>query len=281
MRIRIVSVMISALVAAGIAPTMAVAVTAASTATKCVINGQDGGRCPKPGSYYTAPRKIELAKGPGYTTTIVYDTVTDYSPQPPATVPTAFQVVMRVTAREKITISCKAGGHQLVPSDTHMNLYFNGTPLGYVPAYKSTCGDDPRTSIVLKPGQSTSWYAEFHYTPHPRDTISISQLSYATAIFHPFGSRALLPYPSSGPGSLSKSQATSDISYAKSFVAGAIHTIGDDVDSLGLNTEQWQDLGQLILQIPSCLIDLHDGQVSQDCYDTFTNFLDFAAPPVS
>ena len=277
----LVAAITAALLATGMTAPVAVAATVSARAAKCIITGPGGGPCPKLGAYYPSPRKVQLPKGSTYTTTIAYDNVTDYSKQASGTVPTAFIVEWTVTAQKTTTITCQLNGHQLIPSDTHMNLYLNGTDLGYVPAYKLTCGDNPNFKVVLKPGKSTNYFVKFHFTPHPGYEISISQLSYSTVIFHPFGSRVRLPYQSKGPGSLSKAQVKKDLSYAKSFLVDLLHGIGDNLNSFGLNLDQWQALGQLIFEIPSCSASLSLGNPNQDCFNAFTDFLNFTAPPVS
>ena len=151
------------------------------------------------------------------------EAVTDYSPQPSGTVPTAFMVEFRATAQRNVTISCKFGSRQTVPSDTHMNLYLNGTDTGYVPAYKSTCGDNPNTNIVLTPGKSTYWFVLFHFTPHPGNMISISQFAYSTPVFHPYGSMVRIPYSSP----LSPGQLAADFNYLGSFLGNLANIVSE------------------------------------------------------
>jgi len=275
-----IGLMTVVLTACAVAAPMASAATASRNAATCVIHGPGGGPCPKLGSYYPSPRTVQLPKGPGYTTTFVYDDVTDYSPQPPGTVPTAFLVEARITAQRKITITCKLGSHQIVPSDTHMNLYLNGTDTGYVPAYKSTCGDHPNFRVTLKRGQSTNIFAEFHFTPHPGNVISISQFSYSTILFRPYGSRVRLP-DRSGRGAHRLARVKQDLSYVKSFLANIVRDIGLTINSFGLTPDQWEALVELPGEVLACNSGLDVGFIGPECADAFSNFLLFNAAPVS
>jgi hypothetical protein len=219
MKVKLIAIMAAILVATGVAVPMASATTASAHATTCVIPGPGGGPCPQLGFYYPSPRNVQLPTSGGYTTTVVLEEVTDYSPQPSGTVPTAFMVESKITAQRNITVTCKSGSTQIVPSDTHMNLYLNGTNTGYVPAYKSTCGDNPNFKVTLAPGKSTYIFVQFHYTPHPGNQISISQFAHSTTVFHPYGTLLRMPYYPSGVGSLNLAQLTADLTYLGNYLS--------------------------------------------------------------
>jgi hypothetical protein len=203
-------------------------------AAGCTINGPGGGPCPKLGYYHPSPTKVQLPNGgKGYTSTLTLEAITDYSHQSPGTIPTAFMVELKVTAQRNVTISCKLENAQIVPSDTHMNLYLNGRDIGYVGAYKSTCGNNPKTRVALAPGKSIYWFALFHFTPHPGYRISISQFGYSTPVFRPYGSMVpRVPYTSP----LSSSQLSADFNYLGSF----LKTLESIVSEQG--AEDWTSL---------------------------------------
>lgn len=248
---------------------MGVSAAPSAHAATCVINGPGGGPCPQLGYYQPSPTNVQLPNGgKGYTTSVVLEAVTDYSQQPSGTVPTAFMVEFRATAQRNVTISCKLGSTQIVPSDTHMNLYLNGTDTGYVPAYKSTCGDNPNTEIVLTPGKSTYWFVLFHFTPHPGNMISISQFSYSTPVFHPYGSMAGIP-PYSSP--LSPGQLTADFNYLSSFLGNLVNIVSE---------QTYEDLTSLLMDLEGCLPDGYTSCAKDvmTIYDAITALVDALGP---
>jgi hypothetical protein len=143
---------------------------------------------PAVGEYATSPDGVVLPTGiKTIRETILADLVTITQDGQPR-----FAIIIKITdiSSGEVKTGCALAGRTKTASDTH--LVFGHTSL---PAYDSSCQEDPSLSRTLEPGTSSTYFVAFYLPPGLGTQIRLTSVfapngkakTYSTARFHPYG----------------------------------------------------------------------------------------------